>query len=736
MRHGFKLDQFRVTSLCYLVISLFALILASPGWGASTNCYVATTGNTGNTGLTPAQAKALPSQCVTVLNAIAPTATGAGQGHNLYIAPGAYTDAIGVTDADMDGSSIIGVSDLSTLASAAAGQIAITASAASHGLRVQRANVAMGYLTIKNSATSYDTFYYDGSGFTGTKIRFMDAGRYLLNASSGTTFTFNGCDFMGSAGNVALTLSGSSSGTFNYCRLTNSPTNQLGTYTTSSTMLNINSTGDVTFNNGIIMGGDGHTIAKANTGTGTINNSVLMAGDGAIGMLVANRSAGTLVMNNNIEIQSWRYMGNWLTGTITDNNYLRNHSPKFKSNARAGYIIPCVDDSVNAAYALDVAELLQSKSMAGTFYVDASGLAVNLANVQAVQAVGSMEIGFHAYSNTDLSLTGTAFSITKADHTLNVDRANNQIVVEGASPVTVTGFKAKTLTAIRTELTSGGCTLGSLTTNLSGSTLGEALADSSGAQASPYNVQLLIDTSNATGLFKTEIADAKASIETALGTTLTTMAGPMGFTSTDLQTAAQNSGVYALRNGSSATGMNWRLNNIDLYKLLYIGSGQVIGASDDETRGRVRAVAEMAAQTGAIVAIVGHNTGEISLAQWSIILDTLAEYSGITVTSMASAVNAIRTSGLWAGSGPYTRAWTDTSDYSLQSSSPCRNAGLNTVWSGTANVTDYAGKRITDSAGNVVAPGGIVDIGAYEFKPIAKGRPMRLRSGPHFKIGK
>lgn len=57
-----------------------------------------------------------------------------------------------------------------------------------------------------------------------------------------------------------------------------------------------------------------------------------------------------------------------------------------------------------------------------------------------------------------------------------------------------------------------------------------------------------------------------------------------------------------------------------------------------------------------------------------------------------------------------------TTDFHLKNGSPCINTGLNSVWSGTANVTDYAGTKITDAAGNIIAPGGVVDIGAYEYK--------------------
>lgn len=194
------------------------------------------------------------------------------------------------------------------------------------------------------------------------------------------------------------------------------------------------------------------------------------------------------------------------------------------------------------------------------------------------------------------------------------------------------------------------------------------------------------------------------------------MATPQGATSSSVQTAAINSGVYALRSGSTATDANWRLNNINLYRLVYVGSGQVIGASDDETRGRVAAIAEMAAQTGAIVAIVGHGTGEITTAQWGVIIDTLKGYSDLQITSLADAVATIRQSP-WSTSDniTYTRTWTDSSDYRLLSSSPCRNAGTNTVWSTIPNVTDFAGRKITDAAGAIIAPGLTVDIGAYEY---------------------
>lgn len=54
-------------------------------------------------------------------------------------------------------------------------------------------------------------------------------------------------------------------------------------------------------------------------------------------------------------------------------------------------------------------------------------------------------------------------------------------------------------------------------------------------------------------------------------------------------------------------------------------------------------------------------------------------------------------------------------DVTLQAGSPARNTGDNTVWAGTPDVTDYVGTAITNGIGTIVAPGGAVDIGAYEY---------------------
>ncbi|WP_136809821.1 right-handed parallel beta-helix repeat-containing protein [Desulfosediminicola flagellatus] len=56
----------------------------------------------------------------------------------------------------------------------------------------------------------------------------------------------------------------------------------------------------------------------------------------------------------------------------------------------------------------------------------------------------------------------------------------------------------------------------------------------------------------------------------------------------------------------------------------------------------------------------------------------------------------------------------NSSDFHLQAGSPAKDACDNSVWQGIPNIKDYDGIPITDGVGNIVAPGGRVNCGAYE----------------------
>jgi hypothetical protein len=61
--------------------------------------------------------------------------------------------------------------------------------------------------------------------------------------------------------------------------------------------------------------------------------------------------------------------------------------------------------------------------------------------------------------------------------------------------------------------------------------------------------------------------------------------------------------------------------------------------------------------------------------------------------------------------------FTDNYDGRLRPGSAALDAGDGSVWIGVPNVTDQRGVPITDSFGDLVAPGGRVDIGPFEWSP-------------------
>jgi hypothetical protein len=141
-------------------------------------------------------------------------------------------------------------------------------------------------------------------------------------------------------------------------------------------------------------------------------------------------------------------------------------------------------------------------------------------------------------------------------------------------------------------------------------------------------------------------------------------------------------------------------NSFDLqgsaYTNAYISGGTL--ASDTATRRHIHSLCEMCAQYGAIMFILGHNTSQISFHDWQIVLDAIAEYPEITVTSHYDAVNTIKNSGIWStvNNHKFTRTWTDQSDFRLRPGSPNQFAG--TPIDG-ATYNSATGAVLTDSDG-------------------------------------
>lgn len=690
---------------CTLILILI-LLFAGEGWAAT--YYVSAAGSNTSPYDTWAKAANLPSTAVTAGN----SDTGGDGPHIMYIAPGTYDSYLTLTDSDWDYGTIQGTSAHGSTALAAPGQVIIS-NATSHTLQCSKTGVTVKSLSLTGTDATHDLIYLSGENFVGEDIYAYNSGRLLLYTTNAANFIFRRLRLAGAGGSLGVSFAGTSSGVISFFRIENSATMLLST----NIGVQNSGSGDISLTNGIIQGATSSAVANTGAGSTTIKNSIIASGDSSATSCCVSRTAGAATVENCLLIPNWRKYGQdsgYFAGTVTDTNNLKTVTPRWQRHQRRGFVVPCVDDTANHTYATELQTVLAGRGLTGTWYINTGNLSTYLAQAQAIRDAGVLELGFHAMTNARLDTTGGVYAITKAGATINVDRASDTITVSGAG--TVSGFKAKRLDTIKTALEAIGCTVGDIPATLDSGVMGECFADSAGNQASPYTPQLLIDPTGAAGFFKAEIFDPLAYFSAQLGVVPTTIAPPGGQSSDDVQAAAVNAGFSAVRSALNMTDASWGLSSINLTRLVYLPGESVVGASDAATRANVRSIAERLSQVGGILVIVNHST-QVSQANWEIILDTIqSEYPEITITSLAAAVDEIKNSGIWttADNITYTRTWTDLSDYRLQGSSPLINAGLNSVWAGTANVFDYAGTRITDAAGNICTQSGYVSIGAYQ----------------------
>jgi peptidoglycan/xylan/chitin deacetylase (PgdA/CDA1 family) len=672
------------------IILLVLVLLPVWAWGAT--YYVSPTGSNTSPYDTWAKAANVPA----TLFALNP----AGGPHTIYIAPGTYDSNCNVSNANWAGVTIVGTSAHGSTSAAVKGQVIIS-KATQHGLYAAQANITAQNLTFTGTDATHDSLYIAAAGFTGTNLYAYTSGRYLLYADTGATgFNISQSKFMGAhATAYPILFTGNSAGTFAY----NIVTNDLTTAGATS-IVRFNSSGTINFYNNTVLGSYGNTIEATGAGILNATNNLLGPSIGSTTAYTVSRTAGTVNLTTNWIGTNWYSTHRMLNGTInTDSGNVKTGASAIGNHQRAGYIVICVDDAEDVAYAAQVETELALRGLKGSFFVQAfTAVDAHRDTIQAMINRGTMTIHPHSFSHSDLTLTGNVYSLTKAGATFNVDRTANTITVGGAGGGTVTGYRAKNLLAIRSELQALGVTVGAAQTNLNLYSLGEIMADSAGAQASPYTPQLLIDTTAATGYYKTEIADAKSYLESNFtGLTITGMATPYGTMSANAKTAMIAAGYSANRINNTTSGSNWTLASIDLYNLSYADYNFTVGASDELTKSYIDGLCEMLAQKGGVMFLLMHTATEVPIATLKVMLDEIAKYRSISVVDFNTLISTIKASP-WstADNITYTRTWTDGGNYVLRPGSPAINAGTD-----VGLTTDYLGRPIR----------GVPDIGAYEF---------------------
>lgn len=610
-----------------------------------------------------------------------------GTPHKIYVAPGAYSGNVFISgtwpnNMEVIGCGVHGSTDIAPAWSELISVFATTSYAIgfntnTSGIKIY--NIAL----IGGAGSTQDALYVQGTGhqFFGVKVR--DVGGRISYINAATNILFDRCRFVGAShATAAVQAYGASSVNMLRCLGTGSAKMRFGNGSGGI----VNGAGVMNIDHCVFLNSCGSGVLQNGAGgTTTVRSSIVESGSVyAIGKTLENW-AGTLVSRNNILVG--RFTDNVIYGGTVDRaDDITNTWPQFRVYSRKGWIVPRIDDTSNAADVVTLTSQLQSRGLRGLWvvsydsevYGNVSDYAEQFATVKSG---GVWEIGAHAYSHSDCSLTGAAMTVTKAGAVLNVDRTANEIRI-GAS-VVVSAFKSKTLAQIKTLLQAAGCTVSNITANLDIRCLGEALdtvvnADITSATA----LNLLIDATGASGYLKVEIADCKALLESALGITIHTFATPRGLTSAAVQAVAYAAGYEALSSSISAADREYSLLSMDLYRVSYIWAKDLVGANNAATRANTLRLCEWAATEGAIVHLISHQNTETSPENWGVILDAMKEHRGVKIGSMHDAMTWLQANG-WVIDGR-TIALTDgwTAEYDLRVDDDQRGTHAGIVVSG------------------------------------------------------
>jgi hypothetical protein len=525
-------------------------------------------------------------------------------------------------------------------------------------------------------------------------------------------------------GNVyPLYSAGDGSGTISYSIIQAQSGSSAASAKVTSNVSYINATGTTNLYNNLILDSASHGLQfGAATGTANVANNIIMAGIANSAVYPILRQGGTVNVDGNVLMSNPWNPTYFISGTVNDGvtkaNVKTNPNLYFLTYGRKGFIIPCVDDSTGLAYTQAIETKLAAKGYKGNFFIEQAGW--NTANNAALVTMvgnGTIEVGSHSWSHSDLSLADGTAIWTLADCTVTYDRT-------GTGTLTVAGHDARanmlttTLANIRAALVTDGCTVTDgtyATESAAGKTLSTSLGEViKTAAALSTELGLLIDATAATGLFKTEIVDSKTWLASIIGAgNVNTFGYPYNKLSADSRTASIAAGYEQARAGSTTYGDVDIITWVDRFDVFAISLSSLIKGDGTEAvvRANTRTLANAVAQSGAVVAALAHSTVEFSYDQWDWFLDELSKFgNNINVTNMAG-LGAALTAG-WTDNlnGTYSKT-ASYSDYHIRPNSGARNAGTD-----VSLTSDYAGNTIWAQP----------DIGAYEK---SQGADITLGTG-------
>lgn len=449
--------------------------------------------------------------------------------------------------------------------------------------------------------------------------------------------------------------------------------------------------------------------------------------------------------------------------TDNNSNNIETHiNPQWRG-LHGGIIIPCIDDTGNLASAEFLETLLAEYGYTGTFFVEVVN--VNTQDekdrLRSLISNGTIEIGLHSYSHSDMTLTDRdkIFDVTKDGETITIDRSVNTISLSDVE--SIFEFKGKSLATIKSELEGLGATVtptslyatGAAVDKIQSVALGEVIA--SGASTNQINI-LVTDTTE--GLYKSEMVDAKATLEdtiingdgniidpqTGLTYTVNSWAAPYNRVNDLSRSATIDTGFELARHSENSFLVDMWYRDIDMYKVEALGGNTITGADEAATRSIARKMGLMLARKGGILVAMGHGTGgDITTDEWEYLIDEWSKIPELQIMSAQLAADYIKNSGSWTddGDGTYSKTLS-YSVFEVNAGSSLINAGTNPFSDGDGNQTDFNGKPVwNDDADSCIGPwyDGVeigpygCDLGGiYEIKIIANdsaGGPITIEHG-------
>jgi len=476
------------------------------------------------------------------------------------------------------------------------------------------------------------------------------------------------------------------------------------------------------YNNDFI-GARGSAINIANaSSTGYIKNNIIhgygLADVNATGISL-HASSAVVYDYNLISCNSTNYAKTVTGGVDGGHNLIGSqYFPEITSYPYVGKISLFNDDYVDHAETqagiANTYGLPLSACISYIFNKDEEDLTTRL---DALIAAGN-EIVNHGYNHVYLQETeqGTlTYSGGDSNPAVDVDQTGYEIVLtttEGNDDLTVTEINTKDVDDLQAALSGSNWSYASNYRHEDTEPL-SSLADTDGSQAlTAGEIELSYDLD---AFFDNEIDATSTWIEAnTTDYTVKTLAYPYWVGSADTIDGLIGAGLIAARKGAIAFGFD--LKYMDIYEVNgpYI-TGLIGDETETEMKNMMKQLARATACGPALVGITTHILGvsnDPTAEGYGWMCEQLAQESEfVTVDTFSAHAEAVIDSGDWTDVNSDTKIWkrtdfTDNSDFTLQSLSPCINAGVD-----VGLTEDFEGNPIV----------GAPDIGAYEYQPIDAG---------------